>query len=191
MNFKEKEPLIILIAGKARSGKNTIADYIKKIYQKKGKKVVISPYTKYLKQYIEEITEMPVTEENKPRELLQKISSDLIKKKLGKYDFFINRQIEDIEIYSYFMDVIIVPDVRFPEEIDALKKRFSNVLSIGVTRENYQSDLTEEQKQDITEISLDDYHCYDYQLKNEDKETLYQETLKIIKKIEERRNINE
>lgn len=191
MDFKEKDPFIILIAGKARSGKNTIADYIKKIYQKKGKKVVISPYTKYLKQYIEEITEMPVTEENKPRELLQKISSDLIKKKLGKYDFFINRQIEDIEIYSYFMDVIVVPDVRFPEEIEVLKKRFPNVLSIGVTRKNYQSDLTEEQKQDITEISLDHYHHYDYQLKNENKEMLYQETQKIIEKIEERRNVNE
>lgn len=188
MVWKEKCPLIILIGGKARSGKGTVAAYLKEEYLSQNKMVVISPYTKYLKQYIEEITGIAMDDQNKPRDLLQKISAELIKNRLGKVDFFINRQIEDIEIYSYFMDVIIIPDVRFPREIEMIQKTFSNVFSIGVIRKNYQSDLTEEQKKDITEISLDDYDGYDYKIENIEEEQLYQDTITIMNDIEERRN---
>jgi len=169
MEFRQKYPQIILIAGKARSGKNTIAEYLKKEATRLNKKVVISPYTKYLKQYIEEITGNPIDDQNKPRDLLQKISLELIKGKLKREDFFLQRQVEDIEIYSYFMDVIIIPDVRFPKEIEVIKKHFTNVISIGVTRENYQSNLTQEQQNDITETALDNYHNYDFEIKNNDK----------------------
>lgn len=186
MKFENKNPLIILIAGKARSGKGTICNILTESYQKQGKKVVISPYSKYLKQYIEQITGQPIDDDNKPRELLQKISSELIKKKLGKYDFFLQRQIEDIEIYSYFMDVIIVSDVRFPEEIEALKAKFSNVVSIGVIRENYQSKLTKEQQKDATEVSLDGYHKYDFELKNNSKKQLYNDTIDIMECLKRR-----
>ncbi|MGN1268062.1 MAG: hypothetical protein ACI4U0_00945 [Candidatus Aphodocola sp.] len=187
MEFIKKEPIIILIAGCARSGKSTLAKYLEIQYQNQNKKVVISPYTKYLKKYIEEITGEKINEEKKPRDLLQQISSKLIKGILHKKDFFINRQIEDIEIYSYFMDVVIIPDVRFPEEIEEVKAKFSNVVSIGVIRMNYVSDLTEEQKKDITEISLDRYHDYDFEIENKDGLDLQKKALEIIQKIEERR----
>ena len=190
MEFVKKNPIIILIAGKARSGKSTLSQYIKENLEKDNKKVIISPYTKYLKHYIEEITGIKITEENKPRDMLQKISSDLIKKELGKENFFINRQIEDIEIYSYFTDAIIIPDVRFPNEIEIIKNKFKNVYSIGIIRENYQSDLTEEQQKDITETSLDNYQQYDYLILNKKETNLYEEAKK-IKSILERRNSNE
>lgn len=187
MEFIKREPLIILIAGKARSGKGTIAKHLEQIYLKQNKKVVISPYTKYLKQYIEEITKRKIDDENKPRDLLQQISSKLIKGILNKQDFFIDRQIEDIEIYSYFMEVIIIPDVRFPREIEEIKNRFPNVISIGVNRVNYTSDLTLEQKQDITETSLDHYHEYDFEIENKLGFDFQEKTLEIIHQIEERR----
>ena len=122
MNLKNREPVIILIAGKARSGKSTVAEYIRRELEDEHKDVIISPYTKYLKQYISDITKIEVTDENKPREMLQKLSSDLIKKELGYNDIFIKRQIEDISIYSYFADIVIIPDVRFPNEIEVMKK---------------------------------------------------------------------
>ena len=88
MEFIKKEPIIFLIAGKARSGKNTVAKIIKDNYLDQKQKVVISEITKYLKKYIEEITETKITENNKPRELLQKISAVIIKDKLDMPDFF-------------------------------------------------------------------------------------------------------
>ena len=40
MNFNKKNTLIILIAGKARSGKGEVASYMEKILKKEGKKVI-------------------------------------------------------------------------------------------------------------------------------------------------------
>lgn len=183
MQFIKKEPIIFLVAGRARSGKGTIAKYLENYYQNLNKKVIISPYTKYLKKYIEDITGEKIDENNKPRELLQKISSDLIKKELNKHNFFIDRQLEDLEIYSYFADIIIIPDVRFEKEIEVIKERYSKVISIGVKRPNYQSELTKEQLDDITETSLDNYKEYDYLIIND--ESLKKLNINLLKILEE------
>lgn len=185
MNFFKKQPLIILIAGRARSGKSILAKHLKLTYEKYNKKVIVSPYTKYLKHYIEEITNEKINDENKPRDLLQQISSKIIKEELGKYNFFIDRQIEDIEIYSYFADVILIPDVRFPNEIKTIKEKFHNVVSIGITRKNYISNLTKEQLEDITETALNNYHDYDYKIENTEKTNLQELAEELVKKIKE------
>lgn len=187
MNFTKKEPLIILIAGRARSGKSTLAKIFKEKYENENKKVVISPYTKYLKNYIEEITNQKIDEENKPRDLLQQISSKVIKGDLKKTNFFIDRQVEDIEIYSYFVDVILIPDVRFPNEIEIIKEKFNNVISIGITRKDFISTLTREQLEDITETALNNYHDYDFEIENTEKTNLQEIVEDLIKKIVERR----
>ena len=184
MNFNKKNTLIILIAGKARSGKGEVASYLKDYFLKKEKKVILSPYTKYLKRYIVEVTGKEFNDEDKPRDLLQKLSSDLIKKKLSNPNFFINRQLEDLSFYSYFMDVVIIPDVRFEEEINKVKENFTNVVTIGVKRKNYLSILTKEQQEDITELALDNYCNYDYKIENTSLEKLQLDVLKIIKNLE-------
>lgn len=191
MEFIKKEPLIILIAGRARSGKSLLAKYLKEEYEKQNQKVIISPYTKYLKQYIEEITNQKIDDNNKPRDLLQQISSKVIKGELGKQNFFIDRQIEDIEIYSYFTDVILIPDVRFPEEIQTIKAKFNNVVSIGITRKNYISTLTKEQLSDITETALNNYHDYDFEIENTEKTNLKDLAKELNNKINEKRVGNE
>ena len=180
MELKKREPLIFCICGKARSGKSLVGKYINDKLQECGYKVIISPYTKYLKQYISEITGKKITDNNKPRDLLQQISSEIIKGELGNKNFFINRQIEDIDLYSYFFDIVIIPDVRFPKEIEVLKEKYKNVISICVNRINYKSDLTLKQQKDETEISLDNYQDYDYVLVNEGIEKLQKNTLKIV-----------
>lgn len=192
MVFKNRNPIIILIAGKARSGKNTVSKILESEFIKENKEVIISPYTKYLKEYIHNITNWNIEDENnKPRELLQKLSSELIKGKLGLENLFINRQIEDIKIYSYFKDVIIINDVRFPKEIDTIKSIFNNVISIKVVRNNYISDLTKEQSQDITETSLDNYNNFDYIIENKSIENLKEDIIKIFKTLQKRGESNE
>ena len=192
MVFKNKNPIIILIAGKARSGKNTVSKILESEFIKEKKEVIISPYTKYLKEYIHNITNWNIEDENnKPRDLLQKLSSELIKGKLGLENIFINRQIEDIKIYSYFKDVIIINDVRFPKEIDTIKNVFTNVVSIQVKRSNYISGLTKEQLQDVTETSLDNYNNFDYIIENDDIELLKEDTINIFKSIQKRGESNE
>ena len=175
--------LIFCIGGKARSGKSLVCNYLKELYLNKGIKVLVSPYTKYLKKYIEEITEIEIDDNNKPRALLQNISSDIIKGKLGYKDFFINRQLEDLSIYKYFFDVVIIPDVRFPREIEEIKKHFSNVISIGVKRDNFDNGLTIDEKNDITEIALDNYNDFDYVIDNNSDKNLYNDVVDIFNTI--------
>lgn len=192
MVFKNRNPIIILIAGKARSGKNTVSKILESEFIKEKKEVIISPYTKYLKEYIHNITDWNIEDENnKPRDLLQKLSSELIKEKLGLENIFINRQIEDIKIYSYFKDVIIINDVRFPKEIDTIKNIFTNVVSIQVKRSNYISGLTKKQLQDVTETSLDNYNNFDYIIENNDIESLKEDTINIFKSLQKRGESNE
>ena len=141
------------------------------------------------KELCRQISDEEFNDNNKPRELLQKISSEVIKKDLGMTSFFVDRMIEDLKIYSYFFDCIIVTDVRFKEEIECVKKNFKNVISIGVIRENFVSDLTSEQQNDITETSLDAYHEYDYKIisNSDNQEDLVIKTSELLGNIRERR----
>lgn len=170
MELKNRNPKIIVIAGKARSGKNTIANIFKDLFVNDNKKVIISPYTKYLKGYIKDIVGT-YDEDNKPRDLLQQFGVEIIKQELKKDTLFIDRQLDDIDIYSYFFDVILIPDARFPKEIEVLTEKYKNVVSIKVitTRDNY---MTEKEKNHITEISLDNYDNFDYVITNNNQEDL-------------------
>ena len=56
-------------------------------------------------------------------------------------------------------DYVLIPDTRFPNEIDYLKNAGFDVLYIRVIRENFESPLTEEQKKHPSEIALDDYEA--------------------------------
>lgn len=185
MKFKEKKNVLIFcVCGKAGSGKSLLANYLYEEYKKNGHDVIISPYTKYLKKYISEVLGKEINDNFKPRTFLQEFSSDLIKDKLGYKDFFIVRQLEDISIYKYFFDVIIIPDVRFPDEIECLKKRNYNVVSIGMIRSGFDNNLSYAEKNDITEIALDDYKDYDFIVNNNEDVDLKNEVCKIIRKVD-------
>lgn len=183
MDIEKKNTFIVLIAGKARSGKGEVAKTLEREFLIEGKKVVISPYTKYLKRYIYEITGEYSDLDDKPRDLLQNISSKIIKGKLNNKDFFINRQLEDLAFYSYFMDIVIIPDVRFEKEISIIKEKYPNSISIGIKRKNYISTLTKEQQEDITETALDNYKDYDYLIENTTLDSLKEQVTKIVDKL--------
>ena len=108
MKIEDKKPIIFLMCGKAKHGKDTFSGYLKDVYEKNGKKVIITQLSKYIKYYAREISGWNLTEEDKPRELLQQLGTGVIREHLNKEDLFINRMIEDIEVFSCFYDVIII-----------------------------------------------------------------------------------
>ena len=78
---------IYVISGKARHGKDTVALDIKEIYEDKGLKVINLAYGSYIKEYAKKISNWNGSEESKPRELLQELGTDVIRKKIDN-DFF-------------------------------------------------------------------------------------------------------
>lgn len=166
MEFIQKNPEIYIFAGKARAGKDTSADILKKYYEQNNKKVIILQYSFYLKEYAKKITGWDGSDENKPRQLLIDLGTGLIRKQINR-NFFVDRMIQDIEIYSYYFDVIIISDARLVEELDYPKTKMKNVKLINIVRPNYDNGLTEEQKQSLTESALNNYENYDYKLIND------------------------
>ncbi len=184
MEITNKHPKIYLLSGKARHGKDTTAEFLKKFYENDGKKVIYSRAGKYIKYYAMEMTDWDGTEEKKPRELLQSLGTDIIRKKLNKADMFIQRQLDDIEIYSYFYDAIIVPDIRLPKEIESVKEKFSNVVTIHINRINFETELKTKEQAHITETAMDNYKDYDYEITNNTLEELEKDIYKIYKEEE-------
>jgi len=161
-----KDAKIYLIAGQARTGKDTVMKIITKYYENKNKLVVNLGFTDYIKNYAMKITNWDGRDETKPRELLQIIGTDIVRNQINQ-DFFIDRLCEDIRVYKYFFDVIIISGARFPNELDTPKKLFKNVKVIKVERPNFINELTDKQKKHITEHALDDYNNYDYTIIND------------------------
>lgn len=156
---------IILIAGKARSGKDTTGSALKKYFENKGKRVVTLAFGFYIKEYVKNISGWKGAEEDKPRKLLQEVGTDIVRNTINE-DFFVNRIIDDIKVYSRFFDIVIIDDARFENEITKVKEAFNNVVTIKIERDNFVSELTIAEKNHASETSLDNYKDFDYIIKN-------------------------
>ncbi len=175
---------VYLIGGKARNGKDTLALYMKEAYEKMGKKTCIMHLSNYIKHFAIDYFNWDGKEETKPRSLLQKIGTEIIREKMNKPLFFIQRVKEDIEVLANFYDIIIIADIRLPLEFDELKSSYPEAIKIHITRPKLVTDLTKEEAKHITEKALDDYDDYDYKIINETLEKLENDALTIIKQEE-------
>ena len=156
---------VILLCGSARSGKTTFAGFLKEELEKENKKVCMLEYSDYIKYYIMKYFGWNGNDLEKPREFMQHLSTEIIRKKVNK-NFLVNRTIEDIKVLSHFFDIAIVSGVREESEITLPKKEFSDCISIKIERDNYDNDLSERAKAHYTEKALDNYQDYDYIIKN-------------------------
>ena len=153
---------VVLIAGKARSGKSQAGKIMKDLYLVKGKKAVISEYSKYVKLFARDLLGWDMISEPKPRDFLQEMGDYV--RKLKSDIYFVERMKEDLHIYENFVDVVIICDARLPREMDALDDYHPIKIKVENCLPEY--DLTEKQASHITEHALDNYHNFDYIISN-------------------------
>ncbi len=178
MEFIKRDPKIFVISGKARSGKGEVSKIISDYY--KDKKSIIISFGHYIKDYAKRVSDWNGDEDTKPRELLQQLGIELIKNKIND-KLFIRRIREDIEVFSYFYDIIIVNDARLLDEIEALKNSYYDTTFIRV-KSKEENNLTTSQKNHITETSLDNYKYFDYVIENNgSKEDLKKQVESILR----------
>ena len=177
--YKKRDPLIIILSGKAKSGKNVVADIINEYY----KNSIQVAYAYYIKDYLKRMNKYNEQEKAQYRSLLQEFGVEFLSKHINS-KFLINRVMEDIEVFSYFYDVIVITDARLVDEIEMPKQKFSNVITIRIENNN-NNNLSESEKNHITETGLDNYLGFDYILKNnstiEDLKNQITEILKGVK----------
>lgn len=173
---------LYIIAGKARHGKDTVALAIRKAYE--GKKIINLGYSSYIKNYAMNISDWDGSEDTKPRDLLQNLGTEIIRKQIDE-DFFVKRICDDIKVYSYYFDVIIISDARFPNEILTPKKLFDNVVTVKVIRPDFDTNLTSKEQVHLTETALDEFNDYDFEIVNDGTiDELDSKVFDMVKKVE-------
>ena len=168
---------VILIAGKARSGKTKAAHILKEILESKKEKVVITEYSKYIKLFAKDLLGWDMVSEPKPRSFLQEMGEYVRTLKTDIY--FVERMKEDLRIYEHFVDTVIISDVRMPKELDELKE--FHPIKIKVSNDLQSYDLTKEQEAHETEHALDHYHDFDYVIQNKTEEEMKEILVTIVK----------
>ena len=180
MQFTKNNIKLFVLSGKAKSGKNEVAKIIENYY--KEKKCITISFAYYLKDYVKRITNWDGSEDIKPRKLLQELGIELIKEKIDS-KLLINRVLQDIEVFSYFYDIIIISDARLVDEIEAIKRNYNDSISIRISRNNINNGLSDDEKNHITEIGLNDYNNFDYYIENNDIKNLEDQVENILRMV--------
>lgn len=144
LKWKFAPPLIVLINGKARHGKDTFGAELRKVLGSYG----------YSTERLSFGDEVKKVAERKDRDYLQAIGQ--AGRTLIDKDIWIERTIDN---YSG-SDVVVITDARYPNEINYFEDKPNisvRVERMTEDREKYESELTEEQKSHSSETSLDNF----------------------------------
>ena len=154
---------LILISGKAGHGKDTLAKFMKAELETTYKSVLIIHYGDLLKYICKQLFGWDGNKDEKGRTLLQYVGTDVIRKQ--KPDFWVGFIAEILTMFRDEWDFVLIPDTRFPNEIEFLDKCQFDVRHVRITRPGY-SILTEEQQQHVSETALDNYKDIWYEADN-------------------------
>ncbi len=165
---------VFLIAGKAGSGKNEVANLIKKNLSN----TVITSLSKYIKLFALELTDWDGRDFNKPRAFLQNMGDTL---RAIDEDFLVKRMKEDFTVYKKLAMENVVVDLRLRHEIEYFKKiEEIEVITIYVAASSSSRELSDDEKNHLTEIDLDTYNQYDYIIENHFDKRLEEDVKRIL-----------
>ena len=176
----------ILISGKAGSGKDMTAQFMKAELEKHGKRVLIIKYGDAVKWVLRDYFNWDGKKDAVGRTLLQYIGTDVVRAKHPNFwTAIVVGLLQCFEPYHDF-DIALVPDARFPNEVDIALQELQNCIAVRVERKNEDGSewinpaLTEDQRNHPSETSLDHY-AFDYIIHNDEGlETLKESAITIL-----------
>lgn len=159
----------IAFSGKARSGKDTCADYVKRKLDGKVKVFAFAEYPKIILSDAQNVIKKPL--EKVP--LLLQIFAESLKSYYGG-DLFANL-VRDVLLEQPSKTHLIISDLRCVEEYDMLKKLGFVLIRVNRTNRPIDRDPTH-----ISECALDN-HSFDFTIQNDnDIQHLKKELDKIL-----------
>ena len=144
---------IFAVSGKAQHGKDTFAEILYEELTNKGHRVIMTHYADLVKYIARTFFNWNGEKDEKGRSLLQYVGTDVVRKQ--RPDYWVQFVLDIINLFGDNWDYVIIPDTRFPNEVDMLKEHYDKVEHIRVFRPNFKSNLTEEQLNHISEVALD------------------------------------
>lgn len=174
----------ICISGKAQNGKDTSAEIFKNELVSRGHSVLVIHQADLLKYICKAFFNWNGEKDDAGRTLLQQVGTDVIRK--VEPDFWVNFIAKVTGFFKDTWDYIIIPDTRFPNELEKLKADDTNVFHVRVIRKDFKSPLTEEQQLHPSETALDGIES-DFTLINDKGiDNLTSNVLRIIDAIKQR-----
>jgi len=144
---------VICISGKAQNGKDTTAGILKEMLEADGNRVLIAHYGDLLKYVCRTFFGWDGNKDEKGRHILQYVGTDVIRAQNSSYwvDFIIGI----LKMFRDEWDYVLIPDCRFPNELDCMKEAGFDATHIRIVRQNFISPLTPEQQAHPSETALD------------------------------------
>lgn len=171
----------IILSGKSGSGKDMFANFIKEELAKHGKKVLIIHFADALKWILRDYFDWDGKKDEVGRTLLQAVGTDMVRAMHpGYWTGIVVGFIQAMEPYNNF-DIAVIPDARFPNEVDISLENLKNSVSVRIERKNADGTdwvnpvLTEDQRNHSSETSLDHY-AFDYIVHNDEGLDLLRES---------------
>ena len=163
----------IVISGKSGSGKDMLAQFMKEELAKHGKKALIIHYADAVKWFCRDFLDWDGKKDEVGRTLLQMVGTDIVRARHPNFwTGIVVGLIQAFEPTSDF-DIAIVPDARFPNEVDISLSELKNCVSVRIERKNADGTpwvnptLTEDQRNHPSETSLDVF-AFDYIVHNDE-----------------------
>lgn len=155
---------IICISGKGQHGKDSTAQYLSEYLEDQGEKVLITHFADLLKYICKSFFDWNGEKDAVGRTLLQHVGTNTIRKMRPNY--WVDFLAEILEMFPKEWDYVLIPDCRFPNEVEVLRNKGLDVDLIRVDRVNFVSPLSEEQQRHSSETAMDFYPA-DYYILND------------------------
>jgi len=127
---------------------------VKEALEDYGNSVLITHFGDLVKHICTKFFDWDGKKDEYGRHLLQYVGTDIVRKQ--NPDYWVNFIIGILRFFEDNWDYVVIPDARFPNEINRLVDSGFKVTHMRVVRSNYQSTLTEEQQSHPSETALDD-----------------------------------
>lgn len=144
---------VILVSGKAQHGKDTFASLLQDKLINDGNRVLVTHYADLLKFICRNYFGWNGEKDEKGRQMLQYVGTDVIRNQ--NPTLWVDFVTMMLRYFGDNWDYVIIPDCRFPNEIDTVKANGFDTMHLRVVRPNYVSTLSLEQQQHRSETALD------------------------------------
>ena len=157
-------PMIFGISGVARCGKDTLANHLKNKLERNGYPAIKVSFAGAVKEDLDEFLKSKINisaftekteEKNIIRPLLVAYATDVCRNKIDK-DFWIKKVKQRIESCSENKVIVIIPDVRYENEVKWIKSMGGYVIHL--TRMGIKPANFEEKANDPIIKKIADYH---------------------------------
>lgn len=178
---------VVLISGKAQHGKDTFADFFRMVAERNSKKCLTIRYGDMLKFVAKQYYNWNGEKDLAGRTLLQFLGTNIVRQ--NNENAWANCVMEIVMGLKTEFDYVLIPDVRFENEIECWKDINIPSISVRINRydnnlEPFDNKLSKEQKEHISETALDNYNKFDYVVENITETDLQAEANVIYKKLE-------